>query len=91
LVRLPTTSFSTSELFILACTFVPKHYITLRLEPYYTQFGPTFLRLTEQIVINPLLLMFLVVIALTRANVQQGVSVRHPVSATVQSPRPAAP
>ena len=38
-----TTSFSASEIMLLCLALVPKTFITINLEPYQTQFGPTFL------------------------------------------------
>jgi hypothetical protein len=59
-----TTRFSANEITLLCLALVPKTFITINLEPYHTQFGPTFLRITEQVVLTPLLLAALLIAGL---------------------------
>ncbi len=59
-----TTRFSKNEIMLLCLALVPKTFITMSLEPYHTQFGPTFLRITEQAVLTPLLLAALLIAGL---------------------------
>jgi hypothetical protein len=53
--------FSTLEIFLLAIILIPKNYLTLMLEPCLTQFGSTYLRYTEQIIVTPLILLAMVI------------------------------
>jgi Concanavalin A-like lectin/glucanases superfamily len=59
-----TTRFSANEITLLCLALVPKTFITISLEPYQTQLGPTFLRITEQVVLTPLLLAALLIAGL---------------------------
>jgi hypothetical protein len=73
-----TTRFSANEIVLLCLALVPKTFITISLEPYRTQFGPTFLRITEQVVLTPLLLAALLIAGLRIARPATG-----PLLATV--------
>jgi len=66
LLGLSEGEFSRTEVALLALALIPKHYLTLYLEPYTTQMGETYLRLTEQILFTPLLLLTLLIIRLIR-------------------------
>ena len=66
LLGLAEGEFSRKEILLLALALVPKHYFTLFLEPYPTQLGETYLRLTEQILLTPLLLLALLAFAIRR-------------------------
>jgi hypothetical protein len=66
LLSLPEGDFSRMEVALLALALIPKHYLTLYLEPYPTQIGETYLRLTEQILFTPLLLLALLIMGLRR-------------------------
>ena len=58
------TQFNTNEIALLCLALMPKAFITIGLEPYQTQLGPTFLRITEQVVLTPLLLAALLIAGL---------------------------
>jgi hypothetical protein len=66
LFMLTEERFTGLEIILLALALVPKHYITLALYPYHVKFGWLHLRMTEQIILTPLLLLSLVVIRLRR-------------------------
>jgi hypothetical protein len=67
LLGLPEGEFSRTEVALLALALIPKHYLTLFLEPYPTQIGETYLRLTEQILFTPLLLLALLITRIVRS------------------------
>jgi hypothetical protein len=56
-----TTRFSADEIILLCLALVPKTFITIDLTPYQNEIGPTFLRITEQMVLPPLFLIALLV------------------------------
>lgn len=66
LLSLPEGEFSRMEVALLTLVLIPKHYLTFYLEPYPTQLGETYLRLTEQVLFTPLLLLALLIIRLVR-------------------------
>ena len=66
LLSLPEGEFSRMEVALLTLVLIPKHYLTFYLEPYPTQLGETYLRLTEQVLFTPLLLLALLIIPLVR-------------------------
>ncbi|MGD0234881.1 MAG: hypothetical protein ABSC55_10140, partial [Syntrophorhabdales bacterium] len=73
LLSAPQRSFGLFDAVLLALALVPKHYLTISLEPYFPFWSrsSTYLRLTEQSVVTPLLLMALFITGLVRASRQK--------------------